>query len=506
MSPAISLAALAVLRTLGYQPPLSVDGIRKAAEQAIGAVPSGHFSLRGVAEYESLWQSFEMVGDSKFRYTESVAGILPKFEGFDGRTAWLDGVAGVPHAMSHSARDLSRIIAYVIDGSWAAPDAPLSFKLLGTSPTETSLDVTCLDGGTPVTLFLDAQSRLPVRLTHWGSDGEDEWTFADYTKEAGWAVPTRITHRGGDENERIVVDSVAVDVGSGPSFGPPRTDDGLAIYDPTISKQLEVKRIGGYLFVHPKLNGRDEGWFFFDTGADCMVIDSRLAEKYRLPAIGSEFNAGVVATSRMSICEGMRFQLGPITLTRPTYYEMDMAPFSAAFGIPVAGICGYDYISRGSFDIDLGKKTIEVWEPGRAPLPTGAKWVPFTFNSNVPCVPCGFAPNHTGFFAVDTGSGSAVDFCSPAVEKYDMLKGREVVSGYTGGAGGAAESKGGTIEWFEFAGHRFEHLGAGFQLTKKGAFASPYFDGNIGEGILRNGRLILDYRRSRLAFAPGAAH
>ena len=73
------------------------------------------------------------------------------------------------------------------------------------------------------------------------------------------------------------------------------------------------------------------------------------------------------------------------------------------------------------------------------------------------------------------------------------------------GAGGNAELKVGKIEWFEFAGKRFEQVNAGFQLTKKGVFASPFLDGNIGEGLLGNGRLVLDYRHSRLAYLPGEA-
>ena len=115
---------------------------------------------------------------------------------------------------------------------------------------------------------------------------------------------------------------------------------------------------------------------------------------------------------------------------------------------------------------------------------------------------CGFGPGRAGTFAIDTGSGSAVDFFSPTVEKFDLLKDRAVTTGMTGGAGGTAASKSGKIEWFEFAGKRFDQLTVGFQLTKKGVYASPFFDGNIGEGVFRNGRLVLDYRRSRLAFLP----
>jgi len=74
-----------------------------------------------------------------------------------------------------------------------------------------------------------------------------------------------------------------------------------------------------------------------------------------------------------------------------------------------------------------------------------------------------------------------------------------VTKSITGGAGGTAESKAGTVEWFQFAGQRFTKLDAGFQQTKKGAFASPFFDGNLGMLLLGKGRLLLDYRKSRLA-------
>lgn len=106
-----------------------------------------------------------------------------------------------------------------------------------------------------------------------------------------------------------------------------------------------------------------------------------------------------------------------------------------------------------------------------------------------------------GFFKLDTGSGSTVDFCSPAVARYGLLRDRSLGTAKTGGVGGDAESRTGTIAFFELAGRRFERVSVGFQITKKGAFASPFFDGNVGVGLLGASRLVLDYRRSRLACA-----
>lgn len=441
-----------------------------------------------------------MVFDSKQWYRLGVQGLLPSTEGFDGKVGWVSGISGVPHLTDRADRDLSRIVAYVIDGTWTSPKTPFTATPKGADEKGVAFELRFADSVAPAALTLDPVKLLPARLTHWGASGQAVWTFSRYQEVNGLQIPTHIEMKDGDDGERIVVQSMEFMPDSKESFRVPAVDEAEAVFDKSAPAEVEVKKVFGHLFVHPKLNGVDEGWFIFDSGADVMVLDPKITEKYAVPAIGGESTSGVVKSSMMKISQGLSFTLGPLTLKRPSYFQMDLAGIGQALRMNVVGICGYDFISRAGIDIDTVRGKMGIYPPGKAPLPKGATWQPFTFHSNIPNVKCTFEGDHSGYFNIDTGSDSAVDFCSPAVDQFKLLEGRTLVNGMTGGAGGSAASKGGPMDWFVFAGRRFEKLRMGYQLTKEGAFASPYFDGNIGMGILGRGRLVFDYRAGRMAF------
>jgi len=127
-------------------------------------------------------------------------------------------------------------------------------------------------------------------------------------------------------------------------------------------------------------------------------------------------------------------------------------------------------------------------------------WTRMRFHSNVPLVECGFAPDHTGLFTIDTGSNSTVDFCTPTVSRYRMLEGRKTESAGTMGAGGTAESLSGSLEWFDMCGLRFDNPTVIFQKSKVGTLADPLRDGNVGMGFMMSSRIVLDYSNYRIAF------
>ena len=131
-------------------------------------------------------------------------------------------------------------------------------------------------------------------------------------------------------------------------------------------------------------------------------------------------------------------------------------------------------------------------------MPIKTNWIDFRFHGSTPSLVCQFEGDHEGIFSVDTGSGSTVDFFSPTVTKYDLLKGRKTSNTITGGAGGSSESKSGSIAWFKLGSKRFENPTVGFQTTTKGGFASPFSDGNLGMGFLGKFRMILDYQQSKI--------
>jgi len=499
----LSSALVFLLAAQTFAQGLTAEEVQAKAAKAIGVTAqTGTWTLTGKAELHGLEQSIEMVFDSQYRFKTAINGQLPGSEGFDGKAGWSMGVSGVSHPASLADLEISKLSAFVMSGMWARKDAPLDLKVLTLDGEAIKVEVKCKGGIVVGTLVVDAKSFLPKELDHWGSEGQDSWFFTDYKKYGGLNLPSSVIRKGGDSNLKMAFKTGVRRARTDSSFAPPKPDPKASSYDWNIKPEVELKRIGGYMFVKPKLNGKDEGWFFFDTGADVMVIDPKVAAKFVKGPIGSDSTAGVVGTLKTDVFKGIDFELGPVKLNGATFIGLDTEPFTKAFGIPVAGVVGYDFMSRVMISIDPKKDTISFYAPGSFSLPNGVNWTTFVFNSNVPSVKCKFEGDRVGQFNLDTGSGSTVDFCSPAVEKLKLLDNRKVTSSMTGGAGGASESKFGKIDWFDFLGKRFDKPAAGFQITKKGVFASPFFDGNIGMGFMGKVQMVFDYANRRLAIIP----
>ncbi len=440
-------------------------------------------------------QKFVMHVTRSFEYRFDIIGNMPETDGFDGKTAWHLGGAGVPHIASYSDRDLTRIVAYIQAGVWACKNSPIEIV----SEKGNDLVIKCKDGSTTVNLTLDPKTHTAMKLTSWGPSGNEVWKFSDYILFSGILVPKVIAHENGDTVDTATIKEMSPNFGGTINFKmPAATSDGYT-FDLAANPQIEVKRKFGYLFVRPKVDGKDEGWWFLDTGAEVMVIDPELAKTHKMKAVGNDSVSGVVANVKTSFWKGIEFQLGPVTIRNSSYMELEMKQFTDGFGMNVVGICGYDFISRVAMDIDPTKATLGIYPAGKAALPTNGAWTSFLFHGNMPSLSCNFEGNHQGLFSLDTGSGSTVDFFSPAVSKYELLKDRKVSSVMTGGAGGASESKMGPLDWFIFGSKKFEKPVVGFQTTTKGGFASPFVDGNIGMQFMGKFRMILDYQNSRLA-------
>lgn len=474
-----------------------ISKFRREAAKAIGPLPAtGEWIFRGTQTVHGTRQPFSLTIDRGFRFRASATGSMPEAEGFDGKSMWQMNGSGVPHIVSYSDRDLGRLEFYVLTGLWTAQDAPV--KIL--SVKDNTCEIRCADGSTKATLDLDSKTHLPASLSYWGPQGIQKWIYSQYTKQHGLKVPSLATRDAGDNHEKIAI--VSSDFFGSPSNGYelPKADVSGFAYDLEAKPDIEVKRLFGYLFVKPLINGKDEGWFFLDTGAEVMVLDPEIAKKNQAKTVGNEAVAGVVGSVTTDFVQGIEFQLGPAVIRKSSYMLLDMTEFSRALGIKLAGICGYDFISRVALDIDPSKPTIGVYPAGKAPLPKDAAWSQFLFHGNVPSILCKFEGDREGVFSLDTGSGSTVDFFSPTVVKFELLKDRKVTSVRTGGAGGSAESKAGTIDWFTFGPKRFEKPRVVFQIADKGAFASPYADGNIGMGFMGSFQMILDYENYRVAF------
>jgi hypothetical protein len=103
---------------------------------------------------------------------------------------------------------------------------------------------------------------------------------------------------------------------------------------------------------------------------------------------------------------------------------------------------------------------------------------------------------------VDTGAGSfGAFFTSAWVERLDLLDGRQTEDAEGHGIGGPIAVKIGTLDWIEVAGHRIENPRVGFSVGEDHE-DDPYYQGVLGNPVLGQFRMVLDYQKGLIGLQP----
>src|SRR5262249_2293011 len=145
-----------------------------------------------------------------------------------------------------------------------------------------------------------------------------------------------------------------------------------ATFDATASGKLEVhKAPTGHLLVNPKIAGRDLGAFIFDTGAGSTVIDPAIAKTAGFEQFGSVPVVGGGGPTDGSFYEPDSISLGPVTLDKPILVGSDLSFLKPFMGETIAGVIGFDFLSRCVVEIDLAEGHITLHDPSKYTLANG---------------------------------------------------------------------------------------------------------------------------------------
>ncbi|KAL4443501.1 hypothetical protein ABPG75_011238 [Micractinium tetrahymenae] len=106
--------------------------------------------------------------------------------------------------------------------------------------------------------------------------------------------------------------------------------------------------VSGHSLVKPRLNGKEVGYFIFDTGASGFVLDPQAADALGLEAFGELQVISMVGRIGSRFRRAESFQLGPLVMERPLFMELPCSGIVS--GVPdggrVVGIVGYDVLRR----------------------------------------------------------------------------------------------------------------------------------------------------------------
>jgi len=281
---------------------------------------------------------------------------------------------------------------------------------------------------------------------------------------------------------------------------------GAVTFDAAAPAEIEVRKAKtGHLLVRPRINGRDAGWFIFDTGAGICVAANSVIESLELERTGSIAAAGAGGQSTAPTYRAKELRLGRLCAADHPIMGVDLAFLEPHLGEKIAGVIGFGVLSKCVAVLDLEKPAIALHDPAAYKLERGA-WAPLDLSARVPVVTAKFE-GHEGRFLLDTGDHSHVSFNEPTVQERDLLAGRSLTDGKLGGVGGFVACKRGSLARLEIGGRELTDVPANFATEAKGTYAQTDRAGAIGAGVLQQFELVVDYGGERIAFVPrtGAA-
>jgi hypothetical protein len=255
----------------------------------------------------------------------------------------------------------------------------------------------------------------------------------------------------------------------------------------------------GHAYVRPEVDGKVIGSFLFDSGADGMMIDTKLADELGMPIIGSTNSIGADGRPRPgTFRRGKSLRLGRLTIENPVYLAVDLSANNAPPGEKRAGVIGYDLFARAVVEFGGTGDRIAICEPGRYRLRAG-RWRILEHIDSTPAVRARFEGGRQGLFQVDTGSAATVDFYPGFTQREHLLEGRATTSHSSQGAGGAFAVEVGRLSSFAFGGSTFRNVEVDFRT---GGIGRDGGAGVIGRELMAGFRTVFDYPNGRIAFAP----
>jgi aspartyl protease len=261
--------------------------------------------------------------------------------------------------------------------------------------------------------------------------------------------------------------------------------------------------------VPVRVNGAAPVPFVVDTGASVHVVDSTVAPPSAAQGDRVAMSGGGEASVPVRFAAPLTFETGGVV------WNAQRAAI-ASLGYPdrkhFGGLIGAPILMRYVVRFDFPRRRLQLIEPGTYAAPSGAERVPFELQEDLPIVRAtvdvGTGPLAARLL-VDTGASQFVDLNRPFVESNRLLDAVQDAAPIERPAalGGGAPFLYGTARRVMLGVLVFDRPRVGFSRAQTGSSSRTERDGIIGNDLLRQFVVTVDYRRRVLVLetAPAAA-
>lgn len=513
IGPAGSLHAIAICgaeRADAGQPTaqlLTLDAVRSNVRAAMGldalAARKGPITMTGTGNVGGMPCTIEQVLAPDGRSFRRTAGGITIEGGFDGRQHWVRDIGGEYRVLGLGNLVEAQITSAILSGSWVTGDSPLVLALGDGDPSAVVITFTIAGSETTGRVLVDPETWLPKRWEFTSGASSQSIDLDGVVTLDGFRTPERVTQTSNTGASNVInVETIrASSQAEAAWLSPSSTAPTDTRFDRSITPALEVRRAPtGHMLVHPLIDGKDVGWFIFDTGAGANVLAKGAIDALGIEPFGEVPAVGVGGATKAQFARPGTLTLGQMTYDEPLMVVMDLAFLEPYMGVKVGGVLGFSLLARSVAEVDFAAGTIALHDPATYDrAPNG--WSELVLDDRIPCVRA-TVEGHEGWFRLDTGANTTVSMHEPAVRQLKLLEGRETTDTQLGGVGGFVKAKKATLATFEVGGQKLENINADLAIEAVGAFGDAASLGNIGTELIRPFRLVLDYPRHRLALIP----
>jgi aspartyl protease len=454
-----------------------------------------------VVQGAGRWQGMAATVSQRYHADGRVAGRvdarLGGASGFDGERGWAVDMTGWPGPCELEDLEALRVLGAVWTGRWLLPAADVEVLGVDEGAGRPVLTLALRGGASRFLLSLDAGSGLPRRLEQVAGY-ERAWLFDDYGPGPWGKLARRLVSKEGWLQDEMTITQIADGAGEGEAYRAPKTGGEGTSFDETAGASVvaSLSPRGRLPLVQVQIDGRDVGPFLLDTGAGMMGVEARVADAAGLERCGRMWVQTAADGEGACFRVGTSLRLGPLSIARPVFVELDLTHLSRALGVRLAGVCGYDVFARAAVSIRAAPLAVSLRPRGSEQA--GLAWQPLAFEGRRPLVRCE-GERGEALLAIDSGSSFGAVLYGAGAARWGLAGGggRALRAGALAGSRRVTTRR---LAWLNVAGRRLEGVSVALSLEREGLAGCPNKFGVVGWGLLKRLDPVFDYARGRVAF------
>lgn len=434
--------------------------------------------------------------------------VLKVSSGCDGKIYWSKDQSGKVKELGELEKPAAWTESYFSNYLYFYPDKfPRELKLLGEEKDSLGeyfvLEIKP-QGGESRKLFINKKTYMIDKSVQKQDIGTATTYYSDYREVEGikTAFNTR-TSTGNpqyDSQTKVTLLKFNESMESSLFEMPKEKIEDYVFLNSGTKVTLPFELTGNHIFVKAIVNKSFPAWLIFDTGAGTSLLDMNFAKKIGIESLGEAAIAGASGADKAMLLKINSIQLGDLLLQERNGVAINLATIEEYEGREINGILGYDVTSLFVVEIDYYNKNITFYDPKNFQYSGKGEKFDLEISANIPSIKARVDDEPEGSYVLDSGSRASLILYSPFVKEKKFLekypKATESLAGH--GVGGAVQGFTARLKKIQLGSFVINEPVTFLSTAKEGALAMYKYQGNIGGVVLKQFKVVLDYKNKKM--------